>query len=100
MTIESSTGPGPGRIYEHPSLTANGQPPSSEILVGFHVEPHREEGELRTGDQQQRDEHDRADARPVAGDAVDELDDPEHEAGERREEARTRRRRRADGSRG
>ena len=44
-----------------PSCTPTRPPRSalSQVLVRLHVEPHREERELRAEDQEQRDEHDR-----------------------------------------
>src|SRR4051812_50094665 len=41
------------RLVRAPSAAA------PEVLVRLHVEPHREERELRAEDQEQRDEHDR-----------------------------------------
>src|SRR4051794_24482241 len=60
---------------------------SAQILVRLHVEPHREERELRAGDEQERDQHDGADAHLVPGDPVPELDAAEDEPHERREES-------------
>src|SRR6266487_302232 len=50
-----------------------------QILVRLHVEPHREQRELRAEDQQQRDEHDGAGRDGVALDPQHDLQDPERE---------------------
>src|SRR5690349_10719077 len=59
---------------------------SAEVLVRLHVEPHREERELTPRDEEQRDEHDRRGGDVVAAEALNRLDDAEHEAGGRHHE--------------
>src|SRR3954464_9472765 len=52
---------------------------SAQVLVRLHVEPHREERELRARDEEQRDEDDRRRRDAVPADPGDGLDDPERE---------------------
>ena len=89
-----------GPDYSWCGRTRTGRPVVAQVLVRLHVEPHREERELRAGDEQQRDEHDGADRDRVARDAQRGLDDAEHEARDASSRSRTRRRTRAGGSRG
>src|SRR5207245_1369191 len=60
---------------------------SAEVLVRLHVEPHREERELRARDQEQGDEHDRCRRDVVAAQTEHGLEDAERKSGERHHEA-------------
>src|SRR5579884_3385418 len=51
-------GQGASRAFAADELPAP-EPVSAQVLVRLHVEPHREERELRPRDQEQGDEHDR-----------------------------------------
>src|SRR5438445_3794135 len=83
-TSRSRAAGGSDRVRHQPTVGRIGL---AQILVRLHVEPHREQRELRPGDEQQRDENDGADADGIACDPVGDLDDAEDEPRERREEA-------------
>src|ERR1051325_886995 len=59
---------------------------AAQVLVRLHVEPHREQRELRAEDQKQRDEHDRRRGDVVSEDPEDDLGDAEPEAEEAHQE--------------
>src|SRR6266849_8591759 len=75
-TSRSRAAGGSDRVRHQPTLGRIGL---AQILVRLHVEPHREQRELRPGDEQQRDENDGADADGIACDPVGDLDDAEDE---------------------
>jgi MFS family permease len=58
-------------------LVGTPSPAAAEVLVRLHVEPHREERELRAEDQEQRHEHDGRGCDRVAERALDDHRDPE-----------------------
>src|SRR5215217_7992116 len=60
---------------------------SAQILVRLHVEPHREERELRARDQEQGDQDDCRRRDVVAEDPQHRLEDPQREAEQRHQEA-------------
>src|SRR5579862_3022102 len=66
---------------------ASSRTASPQVLVRLHVEPHREQRELRAEDQEQGDEHHRRGGDLVAHDPQHDLRDPEPEAEDRHQHA-------------